>query len=294
MKQERNMNTLPGVPMLFVNIGLYFLAGYLVYELIQRGIQTDSLDVPLLTADCVVWLAAGLMSAGFFIVEPNGSKVVLLFGRYVGTVKRAGFHWANPFMTKRGISLRVRTLTGERLKVNDLSGNPVEIAAVVVWQVVDTFKASFDVDNYEEFVPMQSEAAIRHTASLYPYDGDDETLSLRQNTDEVSANLQERLMERLERAGVDVIEARLTHLAYAPEIAGAMLRRQQAAAILAAREKIVEGAVGMVENAVERLQKQGVLSLDEERKAAMVSNLMVVLCSEQAAMPVLNTGTLYQ
>lgn len=240
-----------------------------------------------------VWLLWSLVLPGFFIVEPNGSKVLLLFGNYKGTVKRAGFHWANPFMSKRSVSLRARTLNCDKIKVNDLIGNPVEIAAIVVWRVRDTFDASFEVDNYEEYVAMQSETALRHLTSAYPYDAEDDSVSLRRNTDEVSEHLRVELKERLSRAGVEVLEARLSHLAYAPEIAGAMLRRQQAAAIIAARQRIVDGAVGMVEMALRRMESEGVIQLDEERKAAMVSNLMVVLCSEHAAQPVLNTGTLY-
>lgn len=194
---------------------------------------------------------------------------------------------------KRPLSLRVRTLNGEKLKVNDLAGNPVEIAAIIVWRVTDTFDASFEVDDYEEYVALQSETAVRHTTSSYPYDAEDEQLSLRRNTDEVSQDLRTELQERLGRAGVEVIEARLSHLAYAPEIAGAMLRRQQASAVIAARQRIVEGAVGMVEMALKELEKGQILTLDDERRAAMVSNLLVVLCGEQAASPVVNTGTLY-
>ncbi len=242
----------------------------------------------------VLGILAALGASGFFIVEPNGSKVLLLFGSYKGTVKQSGFQWMNPFLTKRGVSLRARTLNGDQLKVNDLAGNPVEIAAIVVWRARDTFSASFEVDDYVQYVATQSETAVRHLASAYPYDADDDTMSLRRNLDEVSATLQKELQERLERAGVEVMEARLSHLAYAPEIAGAMLRRQQASAIIAARQRIVEGAVGMVEMALDRLEEYQKLTLDEERKAAMVSNLLVVLCSEHAATPVLNTGTLYQ
>lgn len=241
----------------------------------------------------VLMLATVLLSIGFFIVEPNGSKVLLLFGSYVGTVKDSGFHWANPFYTKRKISLRARTLNGEKLKVNDNAGNPVEIAAIVVWQVKDTYRASFDVDDYVEYVSLQSETAVRHLASTFPYDGEDDQVSLRRNTDEVSVHLQKELGERLERAGVTVLEARLSHLAYAPEIAGVMLRRQQATAVVAARARIVDGAVGMVEMALQRLEEHQTLKLDDERKAAMVSNLMVVLCGEQGAQPVVNAGTLY-
>jgi regulator of protease activity HflC (stomatin/prohibitin superfamily) len=245
-------------------------------------------------AAVVVGILAVVTPFGFIVVEPNGSKVLLLFGSYKGTVKRSGFQWVNPFNTKRAISLRARTLNGDKLKVNDLAGNPVEIAAIVVWRVRDTFRASFEVDDYSSYVSMQSETAVRHLASSYPYDAEEETMSLRRNVDEVSGSLQKELQERLDRAGVEVMEARLSHLAYAPEIASAMLRRQQAAAIIAARQRIVEGAVGMVEMALDRLEEYQKLELDNERKAAMVSNLLVVLCSEHAAQPVLNTGTLYQ
>ncbi len=225
-----------------------------------------------------------LISIGFFIVEPNGSKVVLLFGSYKGTVKQAGFHWWNPFMVQRPVSRRARTLNGEKLKVNDLAGNPVEIAAVVVWRVHDTYKATFEVDRYEQYVEMQSETAVRHLASSYPYDADDESLSLRRNADEVSKNLQAELQERLARAGVEVMEARLSHLAYAPQIASAMLRRQQATAIIAARQRIVEGTVGMVEMALDRLGEYGELQLDEERKASMISNLPGGASHQQGAL----------
>jgi len=265
-------------------IGMIFLAG------VSKGSPFLSW---VLTAMVVFFLGATLLSIGLFIVEPNGSKVLLLFGSYVGTVKDSGFWWANPFYSKRTISLRARTLNGEKLKVNDSAGNPVEIAAIVVWQVSDTYRASFDVDDYVEYVNMQSETAVRHLASTFPYDGEDDQVSLRRNTDEVSVHLQKELGERLHRAGVTVLEARLSHLAYAPEIAGVMLRRQQATAVVAARAKIVDGAVGMVEMALQRLEEHKTLVLDDERKAAMVSNLMVVLCGEQAAQPVVNAGTLY-
>lgn len=285
--KEKSVKTIPGIPMLLVVILLF---GAALFAVIQGGNN----NVPALIVSGVVGLLlASFLSIGFFIVEPNGSKVLLLFGKYIGTVKSEGFHFANPFFTKRPVSLRIRTLNGERLKVNDLSGNPIEIATVVVWQVRDTYDASFSVEDYEAYVMMQSETALRHSASIFPYDGDDETISLRQNTVEVADHLREELQERLAPAGVQILEARLSHLAYAPEIAGAMLRRQQAAAIIAARQKIVDGAVGMVEMALERLERDAVIKLDEDRKATMVSNLMVVLCSEQSAMPVLNTGTLH-
>lgn len=237
---------------------------------------------------------AAILLGGLFMVEPNQGRVLTLFGDYRGSERRAGLRWANPFMTKRAISLRVRNFETAHLKVNDADGNPVEIAAVVVWRVIDTFDAVFLVDNYEDFVHVQSESALRNLATQYTYDSHAEhEKSLRGNTVEVADQLRREIHDRLVQAGVDVQEARITHLAYAPEIAQAMLQRQQATAIIAARQKIVEGAVGMVEMALERLSEKGIVSLDEERKAAMVSNLLVVLCSERAATPVVNAGTLY-
>jgi regulator of protease activity HflC (stomatin/prohibitin superfamily) len=239
---------------------------------------------------------------GFFTLQPNEARVLVLFGSYKGTVRTSGFHWGNPFYTngpgitmgRNKISLRARTLNGESLKVNDKRGNPIGIAAVVVWRVEDTAQATFDVDNYEKYVPTQSESALRHLASLYPYDyGEENESTLRSNVDEVSQALRGELQERLSKAGVVVDEARLTHLAYAQEIAQAMLRRQQAEAVIAARQKIVQGAVSMVDMALKELAEKQVLVLDDERKAAMVSNLMVVLCGESEVHPVLNTGTLY-
>lgn len=231
---------------------------------------------------------------GHFTLQPNQAAVLLLFGKYQGTARLEGFHWANPFLTKSKISLRSRNFNTEKLKVNDSRGNPIEIGAIVVWRVANTAQASFDVDDYAHYVAIQSEAAVRHLATTYPYDsGHENELSLRGATAEVTRALQAELQERLGKAGVIVEEARLSHLAYAPEIAGAMLRRQQAEAIVAARMRIVEGACGMVEAALERLAVSKVVELDCERKAAMVSNLLVVLCGEQAAQPVVNTGTLY-
>ncbi len=246
-------------------------------------------------AGCVLMLGVLItLWEGFFTLQPNEAAVLLLFGAYKGTVRSAGFHWANPFYHKTKISLRIRNFNTEKLKVNDQRGNPTEIAAVVVWRVQNTAQATFEVDDYKNYVHIQSEAALRHLASRYPYDTQvDGELSLRGAMDEVSRALQQELQERLGKAGVIVEEARLSHLAYAPEIAGAMLRRQQAEAIVAARFRIVEGAVGMVEIALERLQEKKTIQLDDERKAAMVSNLLVVLCGEQAAQPVVNAGTLY-
>jgi regulator of protease activity HflC (stomatin/prohibitin superfamily) len=244
------------------------------------------------------WLAAVvlLLRAGFIAVAPNESRVLILFGRYTGTVVEPGWWWVNPFTTRarKTVSLRVRNFHGEPLKVNDASGNPIEIAAVVVWRVIDTAKASFDVENFERFVVVQSETAVRHLANRYPYDDYVEgAVSLRRNTNEVHSVLRVEVEERLHAAGIDVLETRLTHLAYAPEIAQVMLRRQQAEAIVAARRTLVAGAVGLVEMALEQLAESDLVELDPERKAAMVSNLMVVLSGDHAPTPVINTGTLY-
>lgn len=291
MNNEKTIKVVNGWVMLVVTLLLWGALAYTIYLVAQSEGKAN--PTPYVWAIILEGLLASLASSGFFIVEPNRSQVLLLFGSYVGTVKDSGFHWANPFYTKRKVSLRARSLNGEKLKVNDSAGNPVEIAAIVVWRVTDTYAASFQVDDYESYVALQSETAVRHLASSFPYDGEEHELSLRRNTDEVSTHLQKELQERLQLAGVQVIEARLSHLAYAPEIAGVMLRRQQAAAVVAARQKIVDGAVGMVEMALQRLEEHGKIQLDEERKAAMVTNLMVVLCSEQAAQPVVNAGTLY-
>jgi len=234
---------------------------------------------------------------GFFLVNPNTSKVILLFGKYIGTVKDNGFYWANPFYTKKSISLRASNFDSERVKVNDKLGNPIMISTILVWKVKDTFKAAFDVDNYENFVRVQSDAAVRKLASLYPYDnfeddGQAEEITLRASVNEVSEALEKELSERLDMAGIEVLEARIGYLAYAQEIASAMLKRQQATAIIAARHKIVEGAVSMVEMAINKLSQNNIVDLDDERKAAMVSNLMVVLCSDKDATPIVNTGTL--
>ena len=242
-----------------------------------------------------VFVVALIVSKGVFVLNPNEGKVLQLFGAYRGTARTAGLRWANPFYTKHRISLRVRNFESARLKVNDTDGNPIEIAAVVVWKVVDTAEALFEVDDYENYVKVQSEAAVRNLATRYPYDAhEDDHVSLRGNTAEVAKDLKHEIQDRLSKAGVEVIEARLSHLAYASEIASAMLRRQQAGAIIAARQKIVEGAVGMVEMALALLSKSQLVQLDEERKAAMVSNLLVVLCADREAQPVVNTGTIYQ
>jgi regulator of protease activity HflC (stomatin/prohibitin superfamily) len=232
---------------------------------------------------------------GLTVVNPNQSKVVLLFGTYKGSIKEQGFWWVNPVSTRRKVSLRIRNFESSKLKVNDQDGNPIEIAAVVVWKVVDTAEAVFQVDDYEHFVHVQSEAALRNLATRYPYDSHREgDMSLRMSVLDIAHQLRDEIQERLAKAGVEVIEARITHLAYASEIASAMLRRQQAKAIIAARQMIVEGAVGMVEMALEQLSAKHVVDLDEERKASMVSNLLVVLCSDRDAQPIVNAGTLYQ
>ena len=232
--------------------------------------------------------------AGLFTVQPGQGRVLQLFGDYKGTVREDGLRWANPFLTKRTVSIRVRNFETAKLKVNDHNSNPIEIAAVVVWQVTDTAEALFEVDNYEDYVRVQSESAVRGLANQYPYDAHEEgQMSLSTNTMDVAEKLKGEIQDRLAKAGVKVLEARISHLAYAPEIAGVMLRRQQASAVIAARQKIVDGAVGMVESALEQLSRKQIVHLDEERKAAMVSNLLVVLCSEQATQPVVNAGTLY-
>lgn len=242
----------------------------------------------------LVFLKALVLPVGFFLVKPNQSKVLVQFGKYVGTVRDEGLYWTWPWRIRKTYSLRIRTFDSDSLKVNDAVGNPIEIASVINWQVADTAKAAFDVDDYESFVYIQTEASVRHVASEYPYD-DYETgqLSLRANADEVTATLQQELQQRLAVAGVTVLDTRLRRLAYAPEIAGEMLRRQQANAVVAARQLIVEGAVGMVDHALQMLNEQNIVQLDEERKAAMVSNLLVVLCSDRGAQPVVNSGSLY-
>jgi regulator of protease activity HflC (stomatin/prohibitin superfamily) len=237
----------------------------------------------------IVW------AQGLLVVQPNEARVLVLFGKYAGSVRDSGFWWVNPFTVKKHVSLRIRNFNSEKIKVNDSHGNPIEIAAVVVWRVIDSSRALFDVENYEQFVSIQSETAIRALASEYPYDAQDEVrTSLRGNPQEVAETLKSQLEARLEVAGVEVIESRISHLAYAPEIAQLMLRRQQAQAIIAARQKIVEGAVGMVQMALKHLSEQKVVELDQDRKATMVNNLMVALVSETEAQPVINTGTLYQ
>ena len=285
--QETEVRGVPGWPMAGLELLLFATS---VILLIRRGEAEDGWTLAL----ALVLLAIAMIFIfGFCVVQPNQSAVLILFGNYKGSIKANGFWWTNPLLKRHKVSLRARTLNGERLKVNDARGNPIEIGAVVVWQVRDTAQASFDVDDYVEFVSMQSETAVRKLASSYPYDGSEEAITLRGATDEINHHLQEELEQRLLRAGVQVIEARISHLAYAPEIAGAMLQRQQAEAVVAARYKIVEGAVGMVQDALHLLKEGSIVELDEERRASMVSNLMVVLCSDHATSPVVNVGTLY-
>lgn len=275
------------------------LSGYLMVLVAIALIPTIVLS---LTSQ-VFWLGIALIVLfililpGFFTLQPNKAMVLILFGAYKGTVKDNGFFWVNPFMTKQKISLRVRNFENKPLKVNDKIGNPVMVGTIVVWQVEDTFKATFDVEDYENFVHLQTDAAVRKMAGKYPYDdfeAENAEITLRSGVEEVNHSLELEISERLEHAGIKVIEARISHLAYASEIASAMLQRQQATAIVAARRKIVDGAVGMVEMALEDLKLKGIIDFEEEKKAAMVSNLMVVLCSDRSASPVLNVGTLNQ
>jgi regulator of protease activity HflC (stomatin/prohibitin superfamily) len=285
---ERLYSAPSGIPALITLIVLLLAdAAWFVNSIQQRTVWAIIVAV-------IVFVAILIALGGFFTVAPNEGKVLQFFGRYVGTVRDAGPRWTNPFYSKRGVSLRVRNFESSKLKVNDLDGNPIEIAAVVVWQVVDTAEALFQVNDYEDFVHIQSESALRQMAQSYPYDSHDTGgVSLRSHGKEISDHLQGGIQERLVSAGVKVVEARITHLAFAPEIAQAMLQRQQASAIIAARTRIVEGAVTMVEMALEQLAARNVVNLDEERKAAMVSNLLVVLCGERGTQPIVNTGTLY-
>lgn len=250
----------------------------------------------LLIAGCVILLLVFIfLLVGLFVVNPNEARVLQLFGRYVGTVSDHGLRWANPLYSKTTVSLRVRNFETDRSKVNDADGNPIEIASVVVWKVVDTAEATFEVDDYVNYMHVQSESAVRNLATRHPYDTrEDEQISLRGNTEEIAEQLQTEIQGRLHKAGLEVLEARITHLAYAPEIASSMLQRQQAGAIVEAKEKIVEGAVSMVEMALDSLSSRGIVQLDEERKATMVSNLLVVLCGDKGTQPVVNTGSLYQ
>ena len=289
MIRERERKVASGYVMLLVLTAAQFAAGYLVYLAAEAQSAAGVVASIVLSALIVVFWV------GLFMVNPNEAKVLQLFGDYVGTTHEPGLKWANPFFQKTAVSTRVRNFESGRLKVNDSNGSPIEIAAVVVWKVFDTAEALFEVDDYEQFVQIQSESALRNLSTNYPYEAADEEggIGLRSNPQEIATALRKEIQDRLEQAGITVVEARISHLAYAPEIANAMLRRQQAAAIIAAHRQIVEGAVGMVDMALEQLKRDDVVELDEERKAAMVSNLLVVLCGEEGAQPVLNAGTLY-
>jgi regulator of protease activity HflC (stomatin/prohibitin superfamily) len=273
----------------FFLIALLVINALLVYYIIQNR------EIVLLWISIPLFIIKLIYLAGFFVVQPNEARVLVLFGRYIGSVRDSGFWFANPFAIKRHVSLRIRNFNSEKIKVNDLHGNPIEIAAVVVWRVVDSARALFDVDYYENFVAIQSETAIRALASEYPYDAEDEDVpSLRGRPQEISERMKHQVQARLDIAGVEITDARISHLAYSPEIAQTMLRRQQAQAVIAARKKIVEGAVSMVDQALRTLSEQKIVNLDEEKKATMVNNLLVALVSESQAQPVINTGTLYQ
>lgn len=288
MNREQVRNVSSGYLMLVLFAILQLGSAYLIY----RAILAQS--IPGLVAAVLASLIVLIMWAGLFMIHPNEAKVLQLFGKYVGTAHDPGLKWANPFFAKTAVSTRVRNFESSKLKVNDSNGSPIEIAAVVVWKVFDTAEALFEVDDYEEFVQIQSESALRNLSTTFPYEPHEgEGLALRSNPVEIAQALREEIQDRLEQAGVTVVEARISHLAYAPEIANAMLRRQQASAIIAARTLIVKGAVGMVDMALDELRANNVVELDEERKAAMVSNLLVVLCGEEGAQPVLNTGSLY-
>jgi len=286
---EKTGKKMSGFVALILAIVYLAIEAYLFYIMIK-------LDEPLLLIIVLPLIFFIIFwNIGYMVIQPNDSRVLILFGKYNGTVKEDGFFWVNPFTQKRHVSLRIRNFNSDKIKVNDLHGNPIEIAAVVVWKVISPARAVFDVENYEQFVAIQAETAIRTLASEYPYDTNEgEKESLRSSPTEVAENLRKELQSRLEIAGVNVVEARITHLAYAQEIAQAMLRRQQAQAIVAARFKIVEGAVGMVQQALKDLSDKNIVNLDEERKAQMVNNLMVALVAESEAQPVINTGTIYQ
>ncbi len=283
MTEEKNKQAISGYSILML---LFLIIGIAVYLI----------SIKLIAVAIITAIVAFFILPGFSVINPNEAIVATLFGVYEGTLKQNGFIWMNPFYTKRKVSMRAMNLNGNHLKVNDKVGNPIEIAAVIVWQVRDTAKAVFEVDNYNQFVSVQSEAAVRNLAGAYPYDhfeDDHSSITLRDGAHIVNENLERELSERLSRAGIEILEARISHLAYAPEIAGAMLQRQQATAVVAARKQIVEGAVGMVEMALEKLSQKNIVELDEERKAAMVSNLLVVLCAEKSVSPVVNAGSIY-
>lgn len=284
--REKEVKSVNGIPLLFLLMALIVLVAFVLFQIEPKALKIISAFL--------LGIGALIGVSGLYKVEPNQSAVLSLFGKYIGTVRTPGLRFNNPFFTKQKISLRVRNFESGKLKVNELDGSPIEIAAIVVWEVNDSAEAVFNVDDYESFVQIQSEAAIRAMATSYPYDQHSEDqISLRSHPTEISDRLRDEIQDRLAQAGIHVIEARISHLAYSPEIAGAMLQRQQAGAIIAARKKIVEGAVGMVEDAIEGLAKNDIVELDEERKAAMVSNLLVVLCSDKATTPVVNTGSLY-
>jgi len=286
--RERENRGIPGLPVLLALIAVSALC---IWGIVEGARDESAVAVVSWIVGLVV---AVFLMAGLFVVNPNEGRVLQLFGDYTGTARVPGLRWANPFYTKKRISLRVRNFESARLKVNDIEGNPIEIASVVVWQVVDTAEAVFEVDDYNNYVKVQSEAALRNLTTSYPYDAhDDAQMSLRGHTTAVAEHLKKEIQDRLARAGVEVIEARISHLAYAPEIAASMLQRQQAGAIIAARTRIVEGAVGMVEMALELLSRRDIVDLDNERKAAMVSNLLVVLCGERSTQPIVNAGSLY-
>ncbi len=289
MIREIRRSAVPGLLALFLILaGMVLLAAMFV-----SGVREEA--IPRIVMSILLFSTLAFLLNGVFVVNPNEGRVLTLFGKYAGTVKAPGIWWVNPFMVKQRVSLRVRNFETTKLKVNDRESNPIEIAAVIVWRVVDTAEALFEVDDYENYVRVQSESAVRTLASGYPYDAHQEgQIALSSHTAEVSKGLLVEVQERLGKAGVEVTEARISHLAYAPEIASAMLQRQQASAIIAARQKIVEGAVGMVENALQLLSEKSILELDGERRASMVSNLLVVLCAERGTQPVINTGTLYQ
>ena len=286
--KETPIRSLPGIPMLLALFAAMLVGAWFALS----GIRTEA--IAQVIAGALLAVVAGFCLFGLYMVEPNQSAVVSLFGKYVGTVKENGLRWNNPFFAKKKVSQRVRNFESGKLKVNELDGSPIEIASVIVWQVVDASEAVYNVDDYESFVHIQAESALRAMATSYPYDQhEDGQLALRSHANEVGAHLKQELQERLADAGIEVLDARISHLAYAPEIAQAMLQRQQANAIIAARTRIVAGAVGMVEMALAELQKNGVVELDEERKAQMVSNLLVVLCGERSTQPIVNAGTLY-
>jgi regulator of protease activity HflC (stomatin/prohibitin superfamily) len=294
MIRERERNGVPGLPIVALVLGLALMAAWLFRTFVNGAAAGDPTPVLMILVFVLIGIDI-LLLRGLFMVAPNEARVLQLFGDYAGTAKTPGLRWANPFYTRKKISIRVRNFESGRLKVNDADGNPIEIAAVVVWRVVETAEATFEVDDYENYVRVQTESALRNAATSYPYDAhEDAVVSLRGNTAVVADHLQKEVQGRLNKAGVEAMEARISHLAYAPEIAAAMLQRQQAGAIIAARSRIVEGAVGMVEMALQMLSHKGIVSLDEERKAAMVSNLLVVLCGEKGAQPIVNTGTIHQ